>query len=344
MESLKRLFHDEFHIGTMLMGTLPAEYSADERALIETQFDVVTPAYCMKPLPVQPQEGVFDFEQADALVAYAQAHGLLITGHTLIWHLSCPEWFFRDGEETASRETILQRMEAHIHALAGRYRGKILGWDVVNEAFDTGPGYLQPTPWAALVGDDFYLHAFAFAREADPEAQLYYNEWDAEMPAKRWKTLRLIDELKSRGLRIDAVGIQGHWELDAIPFKEIDQAITEFQAAGVQVMITELDIDVVLPRFIDDLTGDQVAEMVGDPYADGCPPDIQARLAEQYAELFRLFRHHAAAIDRIAFLGLHDGRSWLNLWPYRRTNYPLLFDRQCRGKTAYQAVLEGCEL
>jgi len=339
MESLKRVFHDNFLIGTSLMGTMPEAYSADERALLESQFDIVTPGWCMKSLPVQPEEGVYRFEQADALVEYTSTHNLLICAHTLVWHKSYPRWFFQDGEAFASRETILRRMETHIHTLAGRYRGKIFGWDVVNEAFDDEPEYLMDTPWASLVGDDFYLHAFAFARDADPDAQLYYNEWDLEKPTRRWKTLRLIDDLQSHGLRIDAVGIQGHWELDAIPFKEIDRAITEFHAAGVQVNISELDIDVVLPRFIDDLSGDQVKEQIGDPYADRCPPEILSRLAEQYAELFRLFRHHSAAIDRVTLWDLHDGRSWLNQFPYHRTNYPTLFDRQLQGKVAFQAVV-----
>lgn len=339
MESLKTLFHDDFLIGTSLGGMLPEDYAADELAILETQFNAVTPEICMKPRPVQPEEGVFHFQQADALVAYAKARDMRVIGHTLIWHLNSPEWFFRDGEGTASRAIILQRMEAHIHALAGRYRGKTFGWDVVNEAFDSGPGYLRDSPWASLVGDDFHLYAFAFAHDADPEASLYYNEWGAEMPDKRWKALRLISELKSRGLRIDGVGIQGHWELDDVPFKEIDDAISEFHSAGVQVMITELDVDVVLPRFIDDLTSSQVEERVGDPYASGCPPEILARQAGQYAELFRVFRHHADALSRVSFWGLHDGRSWLNVWPYRRKNYPLLFDRDCRGKAAYQAVM-----
>ncbi len=327
MATLRDVFAPAFEIGASLGGWVPDDYRPEELALIEAQFGVVTPENCMKPSQIQPREGAFTFGQADALAAFAAARGKRLTGHCLVWHQACPEWFFRDGDGPAGRALVLARLRAHIHALVGRYRGRLYGWDVVNEAIDDGEAYLRDTAWRQAIGDDYLIHAFRFAREADPDVELYYNDYSNEMPAKRAKTLRLLAELREADIRVDGVGIQGHWTLDQVPFAELDEAISQFAQAGVKVMITELDMS-VLPW----------EAPPSDLYPDGCPPDILARQAEQYAELFRLFLRHRDVITRVAFWNPHDGRSWLNHWPYRRTNYPLLFDRQCRPKPAYTAV------
>ena len=340
MPSLKKNYAPYFLIGTALGGMLPGAYSAREIALITSQFDVITPENCMKPRAIQPREGKFNFETADALLAFAEGHGLQVTGHCLLWHTSCPDWFFRDGDHPASRALVLARMRTHIHTLVGRYRGRVKGWDVVNEAIDDGNAYLRKTSWSTLVGEDFIAKAFEFAHEADPRAELYYNDYGIEAPVKREKALRLIRELQGKGLRIDAVGIQGHWELDAVPFAEIEEAITAFHQAGVKVMITELDLD-ILRRPSHGANVAQTAPVLKDLYPDGCPPELLARQAEQYGRLFRLLRTHADAVTRVTFWGLHDGRSWLNSWPARRTNYPLLFDRDCAPKPAFTATIQA---
>jgi len=332
MASLHEVFAPAFEIGVSLGGMLPDDYAPEELALITEQFSVVTPENCMKPESIQPREGEFTFAQADALLAFAEAHGKRATGHCLVWHQQCPEWFFRDGDGPAGRALVLQRMRAHIHTLVGRYRGRIFGWDVVNEAVDDGEAELRDTPWLRQVGEDFLAQAFHFAREADPDVQLYYNDYSIEMPVKRAKTLRLLAGLREAGAHVDAVGIQGHWVLDQVPFAELDEAIDLFAQTGVKVMITELDLSM--------LPWDEAA---GDPYVDGCPPELLERQAEQYAELFRIFLRHRQVITRVAFWNPHDGRSWLNAFPYPRTNYPLLFDRQCRPKPAYAAVMATWE-
>ncbi|MHB0938555.1 MAG: endo-1,4-beta-xylanase [Armatimonadota bacterium] len=333
MKPLKELF-PHFLIGTCLGGLLPEDYSPAEMALLEAHFNVFTPESCMKPEPIQPEEGVFQFTQPDNLVAYAEAHGKQVTGHTLIWHQQCPDWFFLDGEAPASRELVLRRLRTHIHTLVGRYRGRILGWDVVNEAIsDADDEYFRPTKWWETIGDDFIEKAFEYAHEADPGVELYYNDYSDEYPVKREKTLKLIARLKEKGLRIDGVGIQGHWALDKVPFRELEDAIIAFHHAGMTVMITELDIDVV-PR---EVPKDAPPESLN-PYPDACPPEVLQRQAEQYARLFELFARHRDKITRVAFWGMHDGRSWLNYWPWRRTNYPLLFDRNAEPKPALLAV------
>jgi endo-1,4-beta-xylanase len=217
------------------------------------------------------------------------------------------------------------------------------GWDVVNEAIDDGDAYLRESPWTRLVGEDFVAKAFEYAREADPNVELYYNDYNIELPEKRDKTLRLLRQLQSQGLRIDAVGIQGHWLASGLPLQEIEDAILAFHGLGLQVMITELDVD-VLPR---KTTGANVADQESESTrsaADAlvCPTEVLQQQAEQYAALFRILRRHQDKISRVTFWGLHDGRSWLNHWPVRgRTNHPLLFDRQCRPKPALDAVLQA---
>ena len=262
------------------------------------------------------------------MLDFAEANGKRATGHCLVWHTQCPDWFFLHGGEPAGRELILQRMQTHIHTLVGRYRNRLSGWDVVNEAVDDGDCELRDTKWLRLVGEDYLVQAFRFAREADPDVQLFYNDYSIEVPPKRDKTLRLLAALRDAGIHVDAVGIQGHWVLDEVPFAELDEAIELFAQTGAKVMITELDIS-MLPW----------ENTAGDPYINGCPEELLARQAEQYAELFKIFLRHRRVIPRVTFWNLHDGRSWLNSFPYKRTNYPLLFDRQCQPKPAFSAVI-----
>lgn len=328
MNSLYQKFKSAFDVGVALGGTLPNNYSAVELDVIRSQFNVVTPENCMKPASIQPQEGEFTFEMADALTAFARDNGKKLTGHCLVWHQQTPDWFFKDGDEPASRKLLLDRMRTHIHTLVGRYRGQIMGWDVVNEAVDDKDDYLRNSLWLQLAGEDYLEQAFRFAREADPDVQLYYNDYSNEGPVKREKTLRLLDSLRDAGIKVDAVGIQGHWWLDNVPFAEIEESINIYAQTGLKVMITELDLSV--------LSWDPSA---GDPYTDGCPQELLQRQAEQYAELFKLFLRHRDVITRVAFWNLNDKRSWLNNFPYKRTNHPLLFDRNCQSKPAYDAVM-----
>jgi endo-1,4-beta-xylanase len=261
-----------------------------------------------------------------------------ITGHCLIWHQQCPEWFFQDGAAPAGRERVLSRMKNHIQTVMGRYRGRIQGWDVVNEALDDGDRYMKDIPWTRCVGEDYVAKAFEYAAAADPSARLYYNDYNIELPGKLQKAVRLLVDLKDRGLPVDAVGIQAHWLIDRLPLAQTEAAIEQFASMGLKVMITELDIDVVEREIGADVAMRDAS--AGDPYPSGLPQEVQRRLADQYAQAFALFRRHAKAISRITFWGLHDGRSWLNHWPRRRTNHPLLFDRQGAPKPAFSAVLQ----
>lgn len=324
-----------FVIGAAIPG---AELNQAERRLLFSNFGTVTPENCMKPAPLHPAEDRFDFANADALVAMAHANGLTVNGHTLVWHQQCPDWFFTDGSQPAGRELVLRRMQAHIAAVAGHFAGKMKSWDVVNEAIDDGTDYLRKSKWLTSIGEDFIAEAFIAAHKADPKAKLYYNDYGIERQPKRDKTLRLIHDLKQRKAPVQGIGIQGHWQIDHIPFQDIENAIIAFHSEGMQVMISELDIDVVSRETAG--AGVETRERgVGDPFANGLPDNLQQRLADQYARLFALFLKHRDKIDRVTFWGLHDGRSWLNYWPSTRTNHPLLWDRALQPKPALSAVL-----
>ncbi len=317
-----------------------ANMSAEQLAIAKTNFTNITPESVMKPQPIEPREGDYHFEAADAFVLVAHAQGLKINGHCLVWHRQCPDWFFQDGDKAAGGDVVLNRMVAHIKAEVSHFKGRVFSWDVVNEALDQGTGYLRQTNWLKSIGPDYIVEAFRAAQEADPKAELYYNDFEIEEPGKRAKAIRLIRELKAHNVRIDGIGIQGHWLLDHIPYRDIDEAITAFHNEGVKVMITELDIDMV-PRHTTGADTSVQETDQSDPLASGCPPEMLARQANQYAKLFALFLRHKGEIGRVTFWGIDDGHSWLNTWPRKRTNYPLLWDRQYQPKPAFQAVLSA---
>jgi len=235
---------------------------------------------------------------------------------------------------------LLERMKTHIATVVGRYRGRIATWDVVNEALDDSTNYLRPSGWTAACGEEFIAKAFEFAHAADPQALLIYNDYNNELPTKRAKLIRLVRSLREQAAPIHAIGLQGHYEIDRLPLADIEATLTAMRELGVKVVISELDIDVI-PRGRWWADGgkhrDALAKL--DPYRDGCPPEVLQRQAEQYAQLFRLFRKHADVIARISFWNLHDGQSWLNGFPWKRVNHPLLFDRQGKPKPAFDAVI-----
>jgi endo-1,4-beta-xylanase len=329
-------------VGVALGGLLPDDYSPDEQKLIVEQFGSVTPENCMKMTHIQPREGEFHFEQADALVAFARAHKLQVCGHTLVWAKDerTPGWIFKDGDKPASRALVLARMKTHIQTVVSRYRGKVASWDVVNEALDDTETFLRTSSWTKLAGPDFINLAFQWTRAADPDALLVYNDYNIELPAKREKLLRLIRELQTKNVPLDAVGIQGHWEVDRIPLREIEELLAAMNRLSLKVMVSELDLGVV-PRggwWADG--GKNRAEISRtNPLAAGCPPDLLDRQARQYAELFRLFKARSDSIARVTFWDLHDGRSWLNDFPWKHAEYPLLFDKKGKPKPAFGAVM-----
>jgi endo-1,4-beta-xylanase len=340
--SLQAKYGPRFVVGVALGGRVPGDYSPTERKLILEQFGGVTPENCMKMAALQPREGEFHFEEADALVAFARENRLQVAGHTLIWAKDerTPAWVFRDGDKPASRELVLARMRTHIRTVVSRYRGRVASWDVVNEALDDGEPYLRPSGWLTALGPELVAQAFECARESDPDTLLVYNDYNVELPKKREKLLRLVGELKEKNVPLGAVGIQGHWEVDRVPSRDIEALLAAMKERGLKVIVSELDLGVVPrgPWWADG--GKNRAEIAKtNPLAGGCPPELLERQARQYAELFRLFCDHTESIARVTFWDLHDGRSWLNSFPWRHAEYPLLFDRDAAPKPAFRAVM-----
>ena len=340
---LKDAFRDAFMVGTALAPQQFGERDTASVALITHQFNAISPENVLKWERVHPQPDRYDFAPADEYVAFGERHGMFIVGHTLVWHSQTPPWVFQNAQgQPLTRDELLARMKDHITTVVGRYRGRIKGWDVVNEALNED-GTLRESPWKRIIGDDYLVKAFQFAHDADPAAELYYNDYNLDYPAKRDGVIRLVRSLQAGGVPIHAVGSQEHLKLTTPSIAQVDSSIRMISATGVKVNVTELDID-MLPPATRNAPAD-VSVRAGpapnlDPYKAGLPDSMQVALARRYEDLFRVYLDHRDVIDRVTFWGVADRDSWLNGWPVRgRTNYPLLFDRNNKPKLAYQRVM-----
>ncbi|AFN75725.1 family 10 endo-beta-xylanase [Melioribacter roseus P3M-2] len=343
-QTLKDAFKDYFLIGCAISDFQAAGKEPKALEIAAEQFNTITPENMLKWERVHPEPDRFDFELPDRLVEFGQKNGMFIVGHTLVWHNQTPDWVFKDDNGNyLNREQLLARLKEHIYTVVGRYKGKIKGWDVVNEAVDED-GSLRKTKWLEIIGEDYIEKAFEFAREADPDAELYYNDFNTWHKAKREGIMRLIKNLLDKGIKIDGIGLQGHWGLDYPALDELDESLKEYSSTGLKIMITELDIN-ILPT-PNNYTGAEITtnfelQKKYNPYPDGLPDSMQTVLAERYAELFGKFLKYRDSISRVTFWGIHDGHSWLNNWPIRgRTSYPLLFDRELKPKPAFNAVIK----
>lgn len=349
--SLKQAYADDFLVGTAVNAQIVSGEDAASAALVSRHFNAITAENVMKVEVIHPRPDVYDFAAADAFVDYGKRQGMFVVGHTLVWHNQTPDWFFRDAAGRPNTpQAQLQRMRDYIAKVAGRYAGRVDAWDVVNEIMDEDGKY-RDTVWTRSVGDgDTVVRtAFEAAARAAPGTELYYNDFNAWRPAKRDGIVRMVKMLQAAGIRIDGIGMQGHWGLNYPSLQDIEAAIDAYAALGVKVMITELDIDVLPLTREGQVVGTvmehpqfQLPEFKRylDPWPRGLPDDVQRQLARRYAELFALFHRKRDAIARVSVWGVHDGMSWKNDYPVPgRTNYPLLFDRQRQPKPALEAVL-----
>ena len=345
--TLKDAFQGIFRIGAAVNPSQFEEKNARDVAIIAAQFNTISPQNVLKWEAIHPRPDGFNFDPADRYVAFGEKHKMFIVGHNLVWHSQTPGWVFKDDQGAPlTRDALLDRMHDDIRTVVGRYKGRIGGWDVVNEALNED-GSLRKSQWLNIIGDDYIAKAFQFAHEADPSAELYYNDYSLENEAKRKGAVELVKKLKAQGIAITAVGLQGHDKLDWPTAKQQSDTIEAFAALGVKVCITELDVD-VLPRNAPGNSADVSATGAGgagtNPYTAGLPEPVQQALARRYAELFEIFVKYRAAIGRVTFWGVTDGGSWLNNFPIRgRTNYPLLFDREGKPKAAFSAVMEAAK-
>src|SRR5512132_1095233 len=316
--NLKDAFKHSFLIGVAINQRQFSEKDTRGVAIITSQFNSISPENILKWQSVHPQPGKYDFDGSDRYVAFGEKHHMVIIGPTLVWHNQTPRWVFQDDKgNPVDREPLLGRMRDHIHTVVGRYKGRIKGWDVVNEAIsDGGTNILRNSLWLEIIGPDFIAKAFEYAHEADPDAILRYNDYSLENPAKRRKLITLIKSLQDQGVPIHAIGSQAHLNVSA-SFDTMDQALTELATLGLPIDITELDVNSAAGGqrgFGADIANDAAATH------GGLVRDADKKRADAYAGIFRAFVKHRDSVKMITFWGVNDAVSW------RANGKPLLFD------------------
>lgn len=346
--TLKDAFSGKFLIGTALCNKqLIGEDSVSVNIAVK-HFNAVTAENDMKWERIHPLPNQYYFDIADKLIEFGEKNKAFIVGHTLVWHSQTPNWVFEDENgNLTTRDTLLKRMKEHIFTVVGHYRGKVNGWDVVNEAINDD-GTLRQSKWMQIIGEDYMQKAFEYAHQADSSAELYYNDYSMTNELKRKAVIQLVNNLKSKGIKIDGIGMQAHYSLDYPDMNEFEQSIVDYASTGAQVMLTELDVS-VLPF----PTAKQSAEIsmqfeLSDelnPYPKELPDSVENTFIHQYSNLFQVCIKHHDKISRVSFWGVNDGQSWKNYWPIPgRTDYPLLFDRNNNPKKVVNAIIELVEI
>ena len=343
--ALKDVYAQHFLLGGAI-GTKVLE--SQDPALAEVllkHYNSATSENSLKWAKVHPELDRYNFEPADRYVDFCQRHDLFTVGHVLVWHQQTPGWVHSGSDGLpVPRDALVERLQRHIKTVVSRYKGRVHGWDVVNEALAEN-GSLRRSFWLEIIGEEYLEIAFRAAHAADPEAELYYNDYNMAQPAKAAGAVRMLKELLDKGVPVHGVGLQGHWSLDYPRLDNLRKSIEAYRDLGLKVMITELDVS-VLPN-ANKHTGAEITDIAGysgelDPYTGGLPGHASRALAARYRDLFGLFLDYRDTIARVTFWGLNDGDSWKNNFPVRgRTDYPLLFDRSNRPKEAFYSVYEA---
>ncbi|MFB6318365.1 endo-1,4-beta-xylanase [Saccharicrinis sp. FJH54] len=341
---LKDAFKGKFYLGTALNGAQITGRDTLAVRIVKEQFNAIVAENCMKSASLQPEEGRFNFSLADQFVKFGEENDMFISGHTLIWHSQIPRWFFTDSlGNDVTPEVLKERMKQHILTVVGRYKGRVEGWDVVNEAILDDGSYRQ-SKFYQILGKDFIKLAFRLAHQADPEAELYYNDYSMANAGKREGVVKMVKELQQEGIRIDGIGMQTHIGLSYPDLAEYEKSMEAFAGLGLKVMITEMDLTVLPSPWGN--TGADIAQNKAyqekiNPYKDGLPDSVLQKFNARYLDFFGLFLKHQDQISRVTFWGVTDANSWRNNWPVRgRTDYPLLFDRSGRAKPVVTEIIQ----
>jgi len=323
--SLTKVYDNYFNIGAAVnLGTI-----ISQQDLLVQQFNSITAENDMKFEELQPVEGQFTFEKADKLAAFAKENGMKIRGHTLVWHNQTPAWVYHNSQgEKVTRDELLQRMKNHITTVMERYKGQIYCWDVVNEAVtDEGLELYRKTNWLDIIGEDYIEKAFEFAHGADPNALLFYNDYNESNPGKREKIYQLVKSLVDKQVPIHGVGLQAHWNLTNPSLDEIRAAIERYASLGLKLQLTELDVSVFAFE-------DKRTDLI-EPTSE-----INELQSQRYQQLFELLREYRDVITAVTFWGAADDYTWLNDFPVRgRKNWPFLFDENHQPKEAFWKVI-----
>jgi len=324
-QSLKDVFAKDFLMGVSLSGRNVR--SGAEQNLIRQQFNSVTCENAMKPASLHPAPDVWRWEEADRIANFCRENGIRMRGHCLVWHTQFSEWMYYDDKgEFVDKEVFYSRLRDHIHTVMNRYKDVIYAWDVVNEAMsDGGENPYRESKLYKLCGDEFIAKAFQFAREADPKAILFYNDYNECDPRKSRNIYEMVLRMRSRGVPIDGIGMQGHYNIFRPSTKELEDALTLYASLVKHIHITELDV-----RASAEMGGQLNFSKEGMNMTD----TIQTLHTQQYERLFDSFRKFSDKIDCVTFWNLHDGCSWLG-----EKNHPLLFDGTLQPKPAYYRLV-----
>jgi endo-1,4-beta-xylanase len=331
-KGLKDYYAGHFPIGVAIG---PRALSTDEAGLILREFNSITAENAMKMGPIHPKENEYFWLHADSIVNFAVRNKMKLRGHTLCWHNQTPPWMFVDAEgDTVSKEVLLTRLKDHITTVVNRYKGKIYAWDVVNEAISDRPDeFYRNSAWYKICGEEFIAKAFQYAHEADPDALLFYNDYNEMFPAKREKIFKLVKDLKAAGVPIHGLGLQAHLGIYEPVEEYLDSALTRFSELDVTLHVTELDISV-------HKKGHGRRERTPEDDNVEFTAELEQRQIEMYKLCFELFRKHKDAIGSVTFWNISDRSSWLDNFPVRgRKDYPLLFDKDLKPKKVYHQVV-----
>ena len=342
---LKDVVGNKFLVGAALNVRQSSGADTSSLKIVKRHFNSIVAENCMKSEKIQLREGEFFFDEADKFVNFGIENNMSIIGHCLIWHSQCPDWFFVDDKgNNVSAEKLKQRMKTHISTVVGRYKGKIKGWDVVNEAIVEDGSY-RKSKFYEILGEEFIPLAFQYAHEADPDAELYYNDYGMNVKGRRDGVVKLIRSLKAKGIRIDAVGMQGHMGMDYPDINEFEESMLAFAAEGVKVMITEWDMSALPTARQSANISDTVAFRKSlNPYPDALPDSVNTAWNRRMDEFFTIFEKHSDIVTRVTAWGVSDGDSWKNDFPVRgRKDYPLLFDRDYQPKKFVKDMIDEVE-
>lgn len=330
-QGLKDAYKEDFLVGVAVNQRNVSE--AAQRTLICREFNSITAENDMKPQPTEPAEGRYDWSRADRIADFCRQHGIRLRGHCLVWHNQIGDWIYKDkrGREV-SKKVLLRRLRRHIEAIVRRYKDVVYCWDVVNEAITDDPRATVPYRRSRLyeiAGDDFIREAFKAARKADPQALLFYNDYNECDAVKSQRIADMVRSMKAEGVPIDGIGMQGHYNVYGPLAQDIDAAITRFREVVDHIHVTELDV-----RVNRDMGGALQFQQGGVSVSEA----LQRRQQRQYASIFSVLRKHADAIDCVTFWNLSDRDSWLGA-----DNYPLPFDKDYQRKPVYDTLLDKVE-
>jgi endo-1,4-beta-xylanase len=325
-KGLKDYYKDYFTIGVAVS---PMSITGPQSDLILKHFGSMTCENVMKPQPIHPEENKYSWENADLIANYAKSNGLKLRGHTLVWHSQSPAWIFKDAQgNPAPKELVVQRLKEHITQVVTRYKGTVYAWDVVNEAIADGEGIYRESNWYKTCGPEYIALAFKFAHEADPNALLFYNDYNTENPAKREKIYNMIKGLLDAGVPIHGLGLQGHWSISNPSESQLRESLDLYSKLGIKLQVTELDVSVYPSDH-------------KNPDDDAFTPEREQKQIDQYKMIFRVLRDYKNVVTGVTFWNVSDKSSWLDNFPVRgRKNYPLLFDQNLQPKKVFWEVVK----